>query len=141
MSLEKSIGSLNFEWRCLINQVNAQDTWDEDVFVDLVLRSADFMRPYITETDEITVPRIVIALSGMLTEYAKASPILPGVKYQAASLNLAAEIASWLYKPESFIKEKTKNMSRETIYSVLDRYERHTLPNGELDIYFWADND
>ena len=141
MGIEQEIGSLNFNWSALISKVNSEDEWDEQLFVDTILESAEAIKPYITKDEEITVPRIIIALSQTLIEYAKATPVLPWVKYQAASLCLAAEVASWLNKTEDFVDEKMKNLSKDTIYIILDKYEKHIGPDGTLQFSFYLDQD
>ena len=132
---------MNFNWSALISKVNSEDEWDEQLFVDTILESAEAIKPYITKDEEITVPRIIIALSQTLIEYAKATPVLPWVKYQAASLYLAAEVASWLNKTEDFVDEKMKNLSKDTIYIILDKYEKHIGPDGTLQFSFYLDQD
>ena len=141
MAIEQEIGSLNFNWSALISKVNSEDEWDEQLFVDTILESAEAIKPYITKDKEVTIPRIIIALSQTLIEYAKATPVLPWVKYQAASLYLAADVASWLNKTEDFVDEKMKNLSKDTIYTILDKYEKHIGPDGTLQFSFYLDQD
>jgi len=141
MAIEQEVASLNFRWGVLISKVNSEDEWDEELFVDTIVKSADAIKPYITDSREVTLPRIVIALSQMLIEYAKATPVLPWVKYQAASLYLADEIASWLNKTENLIDDKMKNLSKDTIYTILDKYEKHMGSDGVLQFSFYMDNE
>ena len=139
MAIEQKIGSLNFNWSALISKVNSEDEWDEQLFVDNILASAEAIKPYITKDREVTIPRIIIALSQTLIEYAKGTPVLPWVKYQAASLYVAADVASWLNRTEDFIDEQMKNLSRDTIYTILDKYEKHIGPDGTLQLSFYLD--
>lgn len=141
MEIKQEIGNLNFNWSSLISKVNNEDEWDEELFVDTILKSADAIKPYITKDEEITVPRIIIALSQTIIEYAKATPVLPWIKYQAASLYLAAEVASWLNKTEDLIDDKMKNMSKDTIYTILDKYEKHMSSDGTLQFSFYLDQE
>ena len=141
MAIEQEIGSLNFNWSALISKVNREDEWDEELFIDNIVKSAELIKPYITDSKEVTLPRIVVALSQTLIEYAKATPVLPWIKYQAASLYLASEVASWLNKTENLIDDKMKNLSRDTIYTILDKYEKHMGPDGTLQFTFYLDNE
>ena len=45
MAIEQKIGSLNFNWSALISKVNSEDEWDEQLFVDNILASAEAIKP------------------------------------------------------------------------------------------------